>query len=204
MNSNENRTGFYPESKADLASFWHVQARKLASLYAPSLGLSEKEYIASLPDFDPQSDAFQGRFDIPLIVETRLPLSRYLKLAQIECNYNVWNISDWSRSKFQTPRSPYTAWVNDGTVNATRSVDNVRLTLWDDERGVTIFEGVALYLSNPALLALGTLDFPGSQTHPEGAPSLQLYNKKPMIFDHYTNHSALDCLPITTGITPTR
>jgi len=162
-------------AELDLDSEWTNQAQKLANLFAKELKLNPQEYIAGLPKFSPQPETFRGRFDIPVIVETRIPLARMLKLADIDCYFDSNEVKDWSKGNFKTPEKPYVAWVHDGARNRGRSVEKVRKSLAPDERGGTVFEGITLYLREPKILESHFLDLPGSQVGSAHAPSLRLW-----------------------------
>lgn len=166
-------------SEVSLNAEWQEQARRLAGLFATALGKTEEEYISELPKFEPQPKQFKGRFDVPIIVETRVPLKRMLELAGINKYFDVDSIRDWERSKFNTPKIPYTTWLNDGSVNLNKSVDTVRKALKADERGGTVFDGIILCLKDPKILEHHYLDLPGSQVGSDNAPCLGRWYGQP-------------------------
>lgn len=165
----------------DLEVEWQNQATNLASLFAGELGLTQEEYITSLPKFEPQPDNWKGRFDIPVIVETRVPLKRMVKLAGIFADFGVASIQDWQEGKSKTPKAPYATWLNDGISNLNKSVDTVRKSLKSDERGATVYDGVALYLKNPEILGNHYLDLPGSRVGSGRAPFLLRWGGQPRL-----------------------
>lgn len=153
-----------------LEADWQKQAHKMAKLFARKLHLTEKEYIADLPKFRPQPESFKGRFDIPVIVETRIPLKKLVKLAGLRQSrltnfalafteegggiFHIGQIKDWEGNRFITPDIPYTAWLTDlrRLYRRGRSPAWVREFLAPDERGGTVYDGVALYLKDPAII----------------------------------------------------
>lgn len=153
------------EATFDLKAEWNKQAQNLARLFAKELGLTEEEYIATLPKFEPQPEEYKGRLDIPVIVETRVPLKRMLELAGIITGFDANLIKDWEEGNFNTPEKPYTTWLNDGSANLNKSVADVRAALRDDERGGTVFDAVALYLKDPKILDHHFPGLPGSQVN---------------------------------------
>lgn len=169
----------------DLEAERLAQATRLAELFASELGMSRGEYIASLPAFLPQPDAYKGRFDIPLIVPVypKLGLDKILRIAGIKPYHNASEITDWQdRSHgFITPQVPYTTWVDDGSGSLGKTVGAVRNHLAADERGGAVFDGLALYLKNPGILKKRFLDLPGSHVAYISAPSLSLWLGKPSL-----------------------
>lgn len=161
----------YPE--ISLEEEWNRQAQNLAGLFAKELKFeTHEEYIATLPKFEPQPDEYRGRLDIPVIVETRVPLRRMLELSGIVSYFDVDSIEDWEKGDFETPEAPYLTWLNDGYSNLNESVSKVRESLKADERGGNIHDGIALYLRDPQILDEYYWDLPGSQVGSDRAPSL--------------------------------
>jgi len=163
------------EAKVDLdpnlQKEWERQAKKLAGLFADDFGFSQEEYIASLPQFEPQPKTFKGRFFIPLIVETRISLVSMAQRADL--NYHGYSVSDWNgdqfkdpknpKTPFYTPKTPYTTWMQHGRKNLGMSAEKFRSHHDPDERGATEYEGIALYLAKPDVFKSHGIYFPGSQ-----------------------------------------
>lgn len=164
------------QQEGDTKAEWKRQAQNLARLFAEELGLTSEGYIAGLPEFGPQPENFRDRFDIPVIVETRIPLPKMLELVGITCYFNSEEIKVWPKGNFVTPEQPYIVWLNDGSTYLGRSVKEVRKGLAPDERGGTVFDGIALYLQKPEILEHYSLDFPGSQVGSGDAPYLNLWS----------------------------
>lgn len=180
------REHVYP--KVSLDAECQGQTQRLAGLFAKELGLTEEEYTATLPKFVPQPEQFKGRFDVPIIVETRVPLKRMLELAGIVTYFDVDSIKDWKEGKFATPKTPYTVWVNDGTSNRNKSVKTVRESLKADERGANTHEATALYLKDPKILDKYYLDILGSQVGSGSAPYLARWDGQPELHRHFVAH----------------
>ena len=178
----------YPE--ISLEEEWNRQSQNLAALFVKELGLTNEQYIASLPKFELQPKEYKGRLDIPVIVETRVPLEKMLKLVGINKYFNVGLIKEWEKDKFETPKTPYTTWLNDSSINLNKSVDTVRKGLKSDERGGTVFDGIALYLRDPKILEHHFLDLPGSQVVSGRAPYLNRWNEQPRLNHFWTAHAS--------------
>lgn len=161
----KSETSSLPE--LDLDTEWNTQAAKLAELFARVLGMSKDEYRESLPRFFPQPKAYKGRFDTPLIVPVHpeLGIEKTAHIAGIKTDYNNYKIGDWGygQEKFTTPQMPYTTWVDDGQKSLGKSFQDIRRMLAPSvARGGNIYDGIALYLKNPAILNDYTLFLPGS------------------------------------------
>ncbi len=172
-----------------LGEEWKRQAQNLARYFAEELRMTQEQYIATLPTFEPQLENYKGRFDIPVIVETRISLKKMVELVGIRAYFGVNSIKDWGKGTFKTPDVPYTAWVNDGISNLNKPVSEIRKSLKQDERGATIYDGVALYLRYPEILENHFLDFPGSQVPSSFAPSLHLWLGLPMLDRYFISHA---------------
>ncbi|MBI2613469.1 MAG: hypothetical protein HYW62_01755 [Candidatus Levybacteria bacterium] len=169
---------------------WHRQSQYLATLFAKELNLTQEQYIASLPKFGPRPESWKKRSGIPVIVETRVPLERMLELAGIKVDsFNVNSIIDWKKGKFRTPKSPYTTWLNDGEVDLNTSVNHVRKSLKPDERGATIYDGIALCIRDRNLNVrersrLLISNLPGSQIDFGFAPRLARMSVDTWVYRH--------------------
>ena len=185
--------------KLYLEAEWQSQAQKMAKLFAKDLGLTKEQYLAYLPRFEPQPEQYKGRFDIPVIVETRIPLKRVIKEADIYICLDPSSIIDWKKSGFTTGKQPYTAWLNDGRSNLGESVDAVRNSLKFDERGGTVFEGIALYLRNPRIIDDHFLAFPGSQVFSIGVPYLSNWHGRIELAHRLVGSATSNCGSVIAG-----
>lgn len=170
--------------RAKLSLEWQRQARRYVKLgFHTELGLSPEDYLASLPKFEPQPESFRGRFDIPVLVETRIALFRQAELARLAYYLGGLNVRDWESdpSGYKTPDSPYTTWMQDGKTNLGRSVRAVRRTLEPDERGATVHDGVALWIVTPDLLNDHYVDLPGTSVESDFAPYLHQWHGEPEV-----------------------
>lgn len=169
-----------PVGAVNLAAEYERQSRRYIELgFHTELGLSEKDYLASLPKLEPQPENFCGRFDISVLVDPRVSIERQCELAGINCSDYKQSLAkgsmfiyDWPEDPqaYRTPAGPYLTWVHDGTRNLDKNAKSVRLNLAGDERGGTIFDGIALYIAHPQILGEHTpeLELPGSQVEIRG------------------------------------
>lgn len=168
------------------------QARRYVELGFPrELGLSGEDYLASLPRFEPPPESFRGRFDIPVLVETRIAPKRQAGLAGLAYYLGGLNVCDWEADPkgYKTPETPYTTWMQDGKKNLKRSVSDVRSTLKIDERGATEYDGVALWIAKPSVLNDHSVDLPGTSFGSNDAPYLHQWLGESRVNCHHVGNA---------------
>lgn len=178
----------YPE--ISLEGEWQRQAQGLVNLgFHSELGLTEEEYLESLPKFTSQPDSFKGRLDTPVLVETRISPKRQSELAGIQYFLDGLDVKDWDKDpkSYTTPKTPYSIWLEDGKRNLNKKPEDIRKKLKGDERGGTEFDGIALYMSNPKILEHHFLDLPGTSVGSGYAPFLRLWSGGPELGDSFVD-----------------
>ncbi len=173
---------------------WERQAYNLANRFAAELGQSRDQYMAGLPKFTDQPEAYKGRFDAELLVQVptqKLTLARILEIAGVTNYLDLGKVKNWDKDpqKFKTPENIYIAWLHDGSRNKKRSVRDVRASLLADERGGTVYEGLALFIQNPDILKDHYLDLPGSQFGSDYAPSLNDWHGEPKLHASHVDNA---------------
>lgn len=167
-------------SEGNYFSEWQRQADLFIKHgYHKALGLSEQEYKRSLPNLSPKKES-PLQFVIPVIAETRIPLGIILKLTGFETSsVPLKDVKDWEEGGFLSPKTPYVAWLSDGTKRLNQRVSKAQkdIAKSEGERGGTIFEAVALYVANPDFAhpiiekhKRYWLTIPGSRVYPEEQP----------------------------------
>lgn len=174
----------------DLQAEWQRQANRYVELgFHDELNMNAEDYLDSLPKFKPQPEAYKGRFDTPLLVETRIDIYRQYALAGFKDLLNgfVLDVRNWPNDpkNYKTPENPYTTWVSDPAINRNRKVTDVRETLAEDERGGTRFDGIALFIANPKKLEEIFIDLPGDLVGSDGAPGLSIHQSKPILYCYW-------------------
>lgn len=118
------------------------------------LELSQSDYLSLLPIFDPQPDAFVGRFNVPILVETRIAPERQAELAGLE--YFI----DRKVNEIDIP--PYASWMQTGEKYLDRKARDVCKKPGADERMANLYDGVALLIANPNVLTDHSIALPGT------------------------------------------
>lgn len=201
------RESLFPKpftTEADLLVEYFSQCRKYIDLgFHRALGMTEEEYVESMPKFEFQTDPFKGRFDIPVLVETRIPLKQTANLAYLDYYLNDMEVADWmdDPERYRSPNIPYTTWMQDGKKYLGKSVRDVRANLAPDERGATVYDGIALFVLNPGLLHDKThyIDLPGTSVGIGHAPNFQIWNSTPEIHHRHIVRASGNFGSVTCG-----
>ena len=143
----------------DLVAEWTRQANEFLQIgFHTKLGLTEAQYVASLPTFQTQPHEYRGRLDVPLLIETRISWEQQADLAGISRSFGSRNtqylpIDD----RHQVPDQPYAAWVNwfGQRFPEPISPDDARDQLALDELGGNLHELIALHVAHPVLNSTG-------------------------------------------------
>jgi hypothetical protein len=143
----------------DLEAEWRRQVQRHVDRgFHRSLGLDIDTYVASLPRPTAQPPEYAGRFDVPLLVDGRVPWSDAAPLAGI-------NLSALSRRHGYQPIDPsasrptraYWAWFSGWGQRFPDPIApaDARSALRDDEVAGDVTEMVAMHLAHPDLVERG-------------------------------------------------
>lgn len=141
--------------QADLAN----QARKLAGLFAPRLGMSDEAFIESLPKFDPRLKISKERTPLMVIRNKDLSLEEMLEIAGITPYTDIKSIKEYDAKRFRTPINPYITWVSE---KSNKSARDIRNNLKYYERCGTVWDLIALSIVKPEFFENGSIAAPGS------------------------------------------
>ncbi|MCL4387365.1 hypothetical protein M1307_03140 [Patescibacteria group bacterium] len=144
---------------------WDVQTDVLSQYFARCLGLTEKEYIRTLPErfpFPNWKPIANGYF--PLLVETRLDVEELMGVAGIISTPVVRKkIEDWNPKVFTSPKEPYVTYLKPAKEGEIEK----------GHRGATIFEGISFALRHSNFLMSGRqYSFPGTRLSEREIPIL--------------------------------
>ena len=165
-----------PRPPEDLNSEWQRQAAALiACNYHTALGLTEDQYQATLPKFGTQPSEYKNRFDIPLLVETRIPWTEQARLSGIQLSMGTLETGYTAGGeRSAVPAGPYAAWV---TAWGQRFRDPIApadasAQLADDEVGGNPHEVIAMEVAHPGLCRSGrfwdVIGYVRPPSHPRG------------------------------------
>ncbi len=183
-----NRAKREASPKLDLRGEWERQVARYIKLgFHEVLGIDEVSYRDSLPKFTPQPEAFKGRFDIPVLVETRISVSKQTELVGSSYLLGGLKVQDWKGDPkgYKTPKALYTTWMQDGSEYLKLSVVAFRERMNEDERGATEFDGIALIIKNPEILKHHYINLPGTSVGFDDAPFLRLWFGEPVLDNHW-------------------
>ncbi len=132
-----------PESFDHIEQEHQRQSLVLAERFASKLGMSEEEYISTMPPFPRRGGNYAERgLTVPLLVETRIPWMEAAKICGITVSspfrYVSWERRDdmgenWQDNIFKMPDAPYSAWVQDGSKFISMSSSEVRSKLLEKD-----------------------------------------------------------------------
>lgn len=113
--------------------------------FAKELGMSDEDYLASLPYFPAVDEKTRKQFPIPLLIETRIPLEKQLELVGISQYTEVSEFKDL----VEVPDKPYATRVRyPNWYRGYNSIETVGM-FRPDEVGCIALEVVSLYLHYP-------------------------------------------------------
>lgn len=179
----------YP--RISLEAEWDRQANNLANLFAKELKFkSTQAYINSLPRFKPPLKSWHGRFNTPVIVETRIKPERQTELVGMRYILSGLRKKDWNKKKtdYLNPKSPYTAWLDDGAAKLNQAPQETLKKLKAKEIAATELDGIALYISNPKILDHHFLYLPGTVVESDYVAFMDLWFGLPRLdFNFFDN-----------------
>ena len=200
----KKETSAHPE--INLEAEWQRQASKYIRFgFHRALNLTEEDYLASLPRFEPQPEEYRDRFNVPLLVETRIPWEKQAQLASIA-------ISDYQRSRInetkpynarsKTPDTPYTGWFNKWGERFTQKITplDARKQLAADEIGGGPYEGIAMQIAHPEITRSGKyLDLIGYNVESGRVSSLYRWGGEPRLGAIWGGFARGDFRPLVRG-----
>ncbi len=184
MNYKEVSRGFPPETPAvvDLERVVSRQIGRYVDLnFHSELGMSEADYRQSLalPKGTLQPETYRDRFDVLLVVETRIALARQHKLANIT---EYISRTDKIVNIDEVPDYPYAIWTHDGQVYRPVTVKQARNEFLNDEVGSLQREVTALYFQYQEYFRDRGIDAAGSRYGDGLVPNLSTYLGLPRVF----------------------
>lgn len=160
-------------------------------------GLSESDYYLSIPQKPKLNQKFfQRGFDKLVLVDPRISINTQLNLIGINTDLDLNNLHDLVVS----PKQPYWIQVNDGNNNRGKSPKSCLSNLCDKARGLTVIEGISLYMHFPSILSDHFIYLPGSYygTY-SNVPHIRIWKGKPGLYadssQAYTHYGSAFCIP---------
>lgn len=145
------------------------------------------KYLSSVPEIPEALKADNDRFPELVLVDTRLPISKICKLLGIEFPGIAENCVDLDPKTVKT-NTVYWIRAQDGRKNRGKSVRTCRESFAEDEVGLSVYEGLALFIQNPMALKGRCMGLPGSVISGSASSSPCLYwfdSARPSLLWHY-------------------
>lgn len=173
----------------DLGFEWQRQASRYTKLgYHAELNLTEEDYLTSLPKFEPQPQEYKGKFDIPLLVETRIPWKKQAELSGIVISDYLLSrmneTGEWDGNPSKTPSVPYSGYFNSWGQRFTQKISpfDARKKLTKDECGAGPHEGIAMQVAHPEFTQGGKyFDLIGYRVGSDSVVCLDHWNGRPRL-----------------------
>lgn len=117
------------------------------------LGVDADAYRRALPRIPEQPTEYAGRFDVPVVVEPRIPWREQAELLGVRLSSHARNFSFADVDPEGSPSAPYVGWFNSWRSRDPDPISSVaaRTQLARDERGATPTELLAMDLALPDL-----------------------------------------------------
>ncbi|WP_432842243.1 hypothetical protein [Dactylosporangium sp. CA-092794] len=137
--------------------------RRLTSLlvgfgFHDELRMSAESYVDSLPRFPARGGGYPGRFDVPLVLETRIPWQRQAALAGIRVVARTMDYEPVDEAS-RMPAAPYAGWFTNWGARFPDPIapGDARARLEPAEVGANLVELVTMTFAHPDLTASGRL-----------------------------------------------
>jgi len=162
----------------ELEQIWEKQVRNLIALdFNGEAKMSEFSYRNSLPHFPQQPAAYVGRFDMPLLIDPRIPLKKKHKLLGIHCVID----EDLIVNTTTFPDKPYVVWTHDANRYRPFSIKEAIGKFQPDEVGCPQIEVTAYYIQYREIFKDHGIDATGSLYGENSVPCLNTFFGKPEI-----------------------
>lgn len=130
--------------------------------------------------FNVQPESYQGRYDIPIVVNPRIPLTvlfRALGVRELISSENFINTPP------PVSNIPYLIWIAQESRHSEQSVEDVKAKLQSDETEVSVnlIELAAVYLGHPEFFIRRAL-IAGESSYGEYNPYISTFAKQPELF----------------------
>jgi len=189
----------YPE--ISLEEEWKRQVDVMTKIFAPSLNISPTAYIESLPKFPSKPENYDDLHLVkPLLVETRIPWHIQAELSGIDISgYLTSRIDEVSEVKdIVIPKKPYGIWIQDETIYSEKKPVVIQ-NFQPDERGGTMFEGIAQWNAYPGAVIRKCIDLVGSRVGEDGIPYMYFWYGNPLLDYHTPDYAPPHLHPIISG-----
>ncbi|MFA7419126.1 MAG: hypothetical protein WCZ90_05505 [Melioribacteraceae bacterium] len=142
-----------------------------------------------------QPEEYKGVFDLPVFVETRIPLKEQLKLLSIDDYINAVKLTHL----IEQADSPYVAWFNDLTLHAGKTISETHSSYLEIETGCTAIEVIAFAVHYPSLCKGKGIDAPSTIFRGEYYASLIAHEKNYELASHWIDDKTENFYCLTRG-----
>ncbi|KAF0139965.1 MAG: hypothetical protein FD122_2866 [Stygiobacter sp.] len=159
------------------------------------LGMTETEYMNSVSVNVSQPEKYQGIFDYPFFVETRIPIEEQIKLLGIDDYVNAANLTHLN----EQINFPYIAWTHDLSLHAGKTISETHSSYLEIEIGCTAIEVIAFAVHYPSLCKGKGIDAPSTIFRGEYYVSLIVHEKNCELASHWIDDKTENFNCLTRG-----
>ena len=149
--------------------------------YHKYLNMTEIQYKDSVSANVIQPEEYKGVFDLPVFVETRIPIKEQLKLLRIDDYINAANLSNLN----EEINSPYVVWTHDLSLHAGKTISETFSSYLEIETGCTAIEVIAFAVHYSLLCEGKGIDAPSTIFRGEYYASLIAHEKNYELASHW-------------------
>lgn len=172
-------------TQEELQNEWEKQVQKLLSLeFNRVIGKSQGTYRSLLPPFFPQPESYQSRFDIPLLIDPRMPLKKLHRLIGITSSID----EDLIVNTIKPLQEPYTVWTHDANRYRPFSVKDAIKNFQPDELVTLQLEVTALYMHYPVIFQNHGVDASGSMFGTASVTCIDTFHDGPTLSQGSLDH----------------
>ena len=146
---------------------------------------SFEAYLATIPDIPEDLRASSERFPELVLVDARPGLVKTCKLLGVSYSGDDRTFANFDPKKAKVEKV-YWIRAQDGRKNSGKIVSVCRQQFTEDELGLTVIEGLALFAQNPKGLRNRAMDLPGSVGRGgrgyTTCPCLSWFHRRPELF----------------------
>ena len=159
------------------------------------LGMTETDYINSISVNVIQPKKYQGLFDCPVFVETRIPIEEQLKLLKIDDYINAANLTHLT----EDIPSPYIAWAHDLSLHYGKTISETHSSYLEIETGCKAIEVIAFAVHYPSLCKGKEIDAPSTIFRGEYFACLIAHEKNYELASHWIDDRTENFYCLTRG-----
>lgn len=157
--------------------------------------MTEAEYVKTVSANVIQPENYRGIFDLPVFVETRIPIAEQLEQLKIDDYINAANLFHLN----EEINSPYVAWTHNLSLHSGKTISETHSSYREIETGSTAIEVISFAVHYPSLCKGKGIDAPSSIFRGEYYASLIAHEKYSELASHWIDDKTENFYCLTRG-----